>query len=100
MGTIISPTLESFLIEPAPPHIINSLHPIACNSSIVPAVRDEGTSYHYLEPSREVECHKATADFVISGLEKLGIPYTVGKIIQCGHMIIIHSITSTPLYKF
>lgn len=48
---------------------------------IVPiaAVRDEGTSYHYLEPSREVECHKATADFVISGLEKLGIPYTTGK---------------------
>ena len=39
---------------------------------IVPivAVRDEGTSYHYLEPSREVECHKATADFVTSGLEK------------------------------
>ena len=48
---------------------------------IVPivAVRDEGTSYHYLEPSREVECHKATADFVTSGLEKLGIPYTTGK---------------------
>lgn len=48
---------------------------------IVPiaAVRDEGTSYHYLEPSREVECHRATADYIISGLEKLGIPYTVGK---------------------
>lgn len=48
---------------------------------IVPiaAVRDEGTSYHYLEPSREVECHKVAADFVIAGLEKLGIPYTEGK---------------------
>ena len=48
---------------------------------IVPtaAVRDEGTSYHYLEPSREVECHKAAADRVVSGLEKLGIPYTIGK---------------------
>ena len=48
---------------------------------IVPlaAVRDEGTSYHYLEPSREVECHKAAAEHVISGLEKLGIPYTTGK---------------------
>ena len=45
----------------------------------VSAVRDEGTSYHYLEPSREVECHKPTVDFVISGLEKLGIPYTTGK---------------------
>lgn len=48
---------------------------------IVPiaAVRDEGTSYHYLAPSRIVECHKAAADHVISGLEKMGIPYTVGK---------------------
>ena len=33
----------------------------------VAAVRDEGTSYHYLEPSREVECHKTTVDFVVSG---------------------------------
>lgn len=48
---------------------------------IVPiaAVRDEGTSYHYLEPSRVVECHKATTDFVISALEELGIPHTTGK---------------------
>ena len=45
----------------------------------VAAVRDEGTSYHYLEPSREVECHKETVDFVISALEKLGIPYTTVK---------------------
>ena len=45
----------------------------------VAAVRDEGTSYHYLEPSREVECHKATADFVVSRLKELGIPYTTGK---------------------
>lgn len=48
---------------------------------IVPtsAVRDEGTSYHYLEPSREVACNKATADYVISALTRLGIPHTVGK---------------------
>lgn len=48
---------------------------------IVPtaAVRDEGTSYHYLKPSREVECHKEALDFVTSGLEKLEIPYTTGK---------------------
>ena len=45
----------------------------------VAAVRDEGTSYHYLEPSREVECHKETLDYVLSGLEKLGIPHTTGK---------------------
>ncbi|NBJ92884.1 nucleoside phosphorylase [Parablautia muri] len=43
------------------------------------AVRDEGTSYHYLEPSREVECHKMAIDVITSGLEKLGIPYTTGK---------------------
>lgn len=48
---------------------------------IVPtsAVRDEGTSYHYLEPSREVACHKATADYVISALTKWGVPHTAGK---------------------
>lgn len=48
---------------------------------IVPtsAVRDEGTSYHYIEPSREVECHRAAVDYVISGLEKLDIPFTTGK---------------------
>lgn len=45
----------------------------------VSAVRDEGTSYHYLEPSREVESHKATTDFVISALGKMGIPYITGK---------------------
>lgn len=45
----------------------------------VAAVRDEGTSYHYLAPSREVECHKAAAASVLSGLKKLGIPHTVGK---------------------
>ena len=45
----------------------------------VAAVRDEGTSYHYLEPSREVECHRQTADAVMAGLERMGIPFTVGK---------------------
>ena len=48
---------------------------------IVPiaAVRDEGTSYHYLEPSREVACHKASVDYVTNRLSALGIPYTIGK---------------------
>ena len=40
----------------------------------VSAVRDEGTSYHYLEPSREVECHKETVKTVVSCLEQMGIP--------------------------
>ncbi len=48
---------------------------------IVPvvAVRDEGTSYHYLEPSREVECHKETVETVVSCLKQMGIPFTAGK---------------------
>ena len=48
---------------------------------IVPnsAVRDEGTSYHYLEPSREVACHREAVEAVCSGLKRLGIPHTTGK---------------------
>lgn len=88
-----------FSTAPGAAGTIEELHAMGCNKFIicggagsikkdsrvgeiivpVAAVRDEGTSYHYLEPSREVECHKATADFIISGLERLGIPYTVGK---------------------
>ena len=45
----------------------------------VSAVRDEGTSYHYLEPSREVECHKETVETVVSCLKQMGIPFTMGK---------------------
>ncbi|NDO18964.1 nucleoside phosphorylase [Lachnospiraceae bacterium MD329] len=45
----------------------------------VAAVRDEGTSYHYLEPSREVECHKETVETVVSCLKQMSIPFTTGK---------------------
>ena len=45
----------------------------------VAAVRDEGTSYHYLPPSREVACHQAAADYVTSRLAAWGIPFTTGK---------------------
>ena len=45
----------------------------------VSAVRDEGTSYHYLEPSREIECHKETVRTVVSCLKEMGIPFTTGK---------------------
>ncbi|MCM1047419.1 MAG: nucleoside phosphorylase [Clostridiales bacterium] len=88
-----------FSTAPGAAGTIEELHAMGCNEFIIcggagsitkdskvgeiivpiAAVRDEGTSYHYLEPSREVECHKETADFVISGLEKLGIPYITGK---------------------
>ena len=45
----------------------------------VSAVRDEGTSYHYLEPSREIECHKQAVETVVSCLKQMGIPFTTGK---------------------
>ena len=81
-----------FSTAPGAAGTIEELHAMGCNKFIIcggagsikkdskvgeiivpiAAVRDEGTSYHYLEPSREVECHKETADFIISGLEKLG----------------------------
>lgn len=88
-----------FLTAPGAAATLEELHAMGCEKFIIcggagsikkdskvgeiivpiAAVRDEGTSYHYLEPSWEVECHKATADLVISGLDKLKIPYTVGK---------------------
>lgn len=43
------------------------------------ALRDEGTSYHYLNPSREVACHRAALESVKQGLTELGIPFTTGK---------------------
>ncbi len=45
----------------------------------VSAVRDEGTSYHYLEPSREIECHKETVEKAVSCLKELAIPFKTGK---------------------
>lgn len=45
----------------------------------VAAVRDEGTSYHYLEPSREIECHKEAVGIVVSCLKQMGIPFKTGK---------------------
>jgi uridine phosphorylase len=48
---------------------------------IVPksAVRDEGASYHYLPPSREVEMNKDAFDHINSELTKRGIPFAAGK---------------------
>lgn len=45
----------------------------------VSAIRDEGTSYHYLEPSREIECHKESVEKVVSRLKEMGIPFKTGK---------------------
>ena len=43
------------------------------------AVRDEGTSYHYLPPSREVLANEAGMRALIKALNQRRIPYRVGK---------------------
>jgi uridine phosphorylase len=48
---------------------------------IVPtaAVRDEGTSYHYIPPSREVEADPAATDATIQLLKERDVPFVQGK---------------------
>jgi len=48
---------------------------------IVPtrAVRDEGMSYHYLPPSREVEAHPGAVRAIEAVLQRDNVPYVVGK---------------------
>ena len=43
------------------------------------AVRDEGTSYHYLPPDREVIADERGVDALVKTLEARGVPYRVGK---------------------
>ncbi len=43
------------------------------------AVRDEGLSYHYLPPAREVAAHPQAIRAVLATLEKHAIPYTLTK---------------------
>lgn len=54
---------------------------IAVGHLIVPsaAVRDEGVSYHYLPPSREVACHPEAVNVIEQELKRLKIPYIKGK---------------------
>lgn len=49
---------------------------------IVPtsAVRDEGTSYHYLPENDEIPADDHTTNVLVSCLEKYGYPYVTGKI--------------------
>lgn len=56
-------------------------HEIADGHIIVPtsAVRDEGTSYHYLPVSEEVELENKSVDTVVNVLDNLGYPYVLGK---------------------
>src|SRR5579859_302472 len=43
------------------------------------AVRDEGTSYHYLAPSRQVDADPATMDVVTKLLTERDVPFVTGK---------------------
>lgn len=45
----------------------------------VSAVRDEGTSYHYIEPSREVTCNPFALQTVKQILKDMSVPYVEGK---------------------
>ncbi len=54
---------------------------LALGHVVVPnaAVRDEGTSYHYLPPAREVEADLDAVAVAVSVLERRDVPHTVGK---------------------
>ena len=54
---------------------------IASGHIVVPtsALRDEGTSYHYLPPSREVEPSLEAVNAIIASLKENGYPYVEGK---------------------
>jgi purine-nucleoside phosphorylase len=54
---------------------------IAVGHVVVPAaaIRDEGTSYHYLPPGREVEPDARALDAVIAALTRHGIDYRLAK---------------------
>jgi uridine phosphorylase len=44
------------------------------------AIRDEGTSYHYLSASRPAVAHAALADSLLRGLRSLGVPALSGAV--------------------
>jgi uridine phosphorylase len=50
-------------------------HPVILTS----AVRDEGTSFHYLPPSREVKPHKDAVNALKKACEETGVEYRLGK---------------------
>jgi uridine phosphorylase len=54
---------------------------IAVGHLIIPvsAVRDEGTSYHYLPPSREVNMNKHAVKVIENTLTESNVPYIKGK---------------------
>jgi len=47
---------------------------------VVPAsaVRDEGTSYHYLEPGRSVDASAEAVEAIVAALRRHDVPHVVG----------------------
>jgi len=43
------------------------------------AIRDEGVSYHYLPPDREVSANQSGVEALVKTLNSHGVPYRVGK---------------------
>ncbi len=56
-------------------HAIDAGHPLILTA----AVRDEGVSYHYLPPGREVSASPAAVAALQDTLEATGMPYTLAK---------------------
>jgi uridine phosphorylase len=54
---------------------------VALGHVVVPtaAIRDEGTSYHYLPPSREVVPSEVAVKALIATLERRAVPFVTGK---------------------
>jgi uridine phosphorylase len=54
---------------------------VALGHVVVPtsAVRDEGTSYHYLAPAREVQPTRQAVDAIVQTLEHHHVPFVTGK---------------------
>ena len=88
-----------FCTAPGAADTIEDLHAMGCNRFVVcggagalvegssvgeiviptSAIRDEGTSYHYIEASREIDCHQEMLKSAVAFLTEKGIPFTMGK---------------------
>ena len=88
-----------FSTAPGAAGTIEELHAMGCNKFIIcggagclqknmtvgnlilptSAVRDEGTSYHYLPPAREVVCDEEIIEKVCKELDGMNVQYVTGK---------------------
>ncbi|MBI9044128.1 MAG: nucleoside phosphorylase [Anaerolineaceae bacterium] len=59
--------------------VINEALPVGMPVILTEAVRDEGTSYHYLPPSRTVESSPLILKAIQSACENQGLSYHLGK---------------------